>query len=89
MKAGIYNVNFLDKLDRSPIFYSVIKNDYDSVRALYGKLAFLDFEDTFSKTVLEYARETENESVLSFLIESGANLGKGLFKGVELLFESI
>jgi len=50
---------------------------------------FLDFEDMYNKNITDYAQMNENEGILSFIIDSGANLGKGLRRGIELLFVSI
>ena len=57
LKTDIYNVNHLDKHDRTPIFYSVMKDDFESVKALYQKLAFLDFQDKEGMSIIDYARK--------------------------------
>ena len=58
-------------------------------KALVKKGSFLDFEDVYEKVLLDYAREVSSEKILTLLVESGATLGKGLNKGIELLFLSV
>lgn len=89
MDSELYDVNLIDKYERSPIFYAVMKNDYDAVKLLIQKCSFLDFEDVYGKVLLDYAREVHSERILGLLIDSGENLGKNMCKGVELLFECV
>lgn len=56
---------------------------------MFQKNAYLDYIDIYKKTILEYARETQNEEILSFLVESGCSLGNRYTKGIELMFDSI
>ena len=45
LTLDIYDINLRDKKDRNPIFYSVIRDDLDSVKAL-GSDSFLNFTDS-------------------------------------------
>ncbi|CDW83984.1 ankyrin repeat [Stylonychia lemnae] len=85
----LYDVNLIDKYERSPIFYAVMKDNFEEVKLLISKCSFLDFEDIYGKVLLDYARDVHSEKILGILIDSGENLGKNMCKGVELLFECI
>lgn len=84
----IYDSNHVDKLERSPIFYSVIRDEKTSVKVL-GNESYMNFDDVHGKTLLDYARENHNQEILCYLVEKGSNLGHNFCKGIDLLFYCI
>jgi len=82
LDTDLYDTNFIDKYERSPIFYAVFRGDFRMTKALVKKGSFLDFEDVYEKVLLDYARDVSSEKILTLLVESGATLGKGLNKGI-------
>eukprot|EP00347_Sterkiella_histriomuscorum_P001466 403371929 len=89
LDTELYDVNVIDKYERSPIFYVVMRGDFESAQLLIKKCSFLDFEDTFGKTLIDYARDVHSEKILGLLVDSGENLGKNMCKGIELLFDCV
>ena len=89
LDTDLYDTNFIDKYERSPIFYSVLRGDYKMAKAFVKKASFLDFEDVYQKVLIDYARDGSSPRILKLLVESGATLGKSLSKGIELLFLSV
>ncbi len=70
---------------RTPVFYSVMKNDVESVRTFIRYKASLDHVDTASCSLLDYAYENYNLEILRLLVRHGVTLGKDGTKGRELL----
>ena len=89
LDTELFDVNLCDKYERSPIFYAIMRDNFEAVSLLIKKCSFLDFEDSFGKTLIDYAREVHNEKILVLLVDSGENLGKNMSKGIQLLFESV
>lgn len=52
-------------------------------------MAYLDFKDKQGLTLLDHAKENQNEGILCLLVDAGANLGQDHYTGKELLFLSI
>lgn len=82
-------MNLIDKYERSPIFYSVLRLEYQAVKILAAKCCFLDFEDVYGKVLLDYASELHHDKILTLLVKSGATLGKSMCKGIDLMYKAV
>lgn len=89
LDTDIYDVNLIDKYERSPIFYSVLRLEYPAVKILAAKCCFLDFEDVYGRVLLDYASELHHDKILTLLVKSGATLGKSMSKGIDLMYKAV
>lgn len=73
---------------RTPLFYSVMKKDVDSVRLFLRYRASLDHIDTNGKSLLDYAFDNYDLDIVRMLVRHGVTLGKDGAKGKELLLSA-
>ena len=70
---------------RTPLFFSVMKKDVESVKLFLRYRASLDHIDTNGKSLLDYAYESYDLEIVRLLVRHGVTLGKDGSKGKELL----
>ena len=66
--------NVHDYLHRTPIFYSIELNDFDSIYALVDHDANLTVIDDFNKSPVDYAYEKKHLQMISYLFRKGGSL---------------
>lgn len=67
-------IDVLDVDQRSPLFYTIIGNDFQSMTLLLGSGQSVDFNqrDRFGKLAIDYAIQNDNQNIVKHLIEKGA-----------------
>lgn len=70
------NPDILDAHDRSPLFYSVLRNALPAVLLFLQYGVNLHFIDVFHKDVLEYSLKKRYVDIMRALLRSGIKLGK-------------
>ena len=73
---------------RTPLFFSVMKKDVESVRLFLRYRASLDHIDTNGKSLLDYAFESYDLDIVKLLVRHGVTLGKEGARGKELLLSA-
>lgn len=59
----------LDKGNRTPIYYAVIKGNIEILKILIQYNANIAYVDSYGKNLLEYANEYKNQQIVNYLIK--------------------
>ena len=74
-----------DRFGRTPLFWSVVNNDFDMFEYLILKGANLDVMDYQGNTPILYATKDNNTSMVKMLLSNGADTNIRDFEGMTLL----